>query len=874
MRLKVTELQNNQHVQMVTGVGWTTGNQLLTTADDKKVLRWNLNGEFVGNVLTTNSHPTFLSWCPRLSGGGQDLFALGCTDGTFQLIGRGGRVEKEVKAHCGAVTSLKWNFEGTALATAGEDGTLKQWSRTGNLRSKLASSDHAIYDTCWSSDNQSVLYCTGKFIIIVDAKPRRISEKQRMWKAHEGTVLKVDWNPINNLIVSGGEDKKYKVWDHYGRQLHSSGVCDFSITSVAWAPSGNVFAAGSFNMLALCDKTGWDHSRTRTNTGSILDIDWTVDGTHLAGGGGNSSVFFAKIVDRSIEWMNFVVNLNEDNQVLVTDVHNPLVIEKIEYADVVIEMSMGYDHLIICTSKRCYIKYLKNLSRTALEFDLKGTVSLISQAQKYFMVVDNQKGIQIYTYDAKLVSNPRIATIQRPEYLKPRHVSLANDYLAVVDRQSNKQIELLDVITGRRLRDREVIRHQLDIIEVGISHAGSLDDCNLFFIDSNQDLYLTQIQSSNPNSIHKLATMVDTAMWNDTLDILAVVCDSNLKIYYYPNVVYVDKGLTEQTSTTTDASNFGKSPRFISFLESTCTIRRSNGAILVTSILSSPSILYKYANDTEWDKCIRLCRFVGEPMMWGVLAAMALNAQDLETAEQALSEIDEVDRLQFIQYIKTIPSLEGRNAELLLYGQRPDEAGNLLIEAGLIFRAIHLNIRIFNWDKALTLATKYRTHVDTVLYFRKKYLTAMQMKETKENFIKYNKQVETDWSSISTKITQEEEKEKENGTPYTPSFNNSSSSNGCYSQQETDLHGFGVVENSNSWRQPDEVNSQSVGGLKSGGVRREGLLLSVQRRQESKGDSKTTNDTNFPAVESTTDNKTVDSDANTNAIDSTPNVGI
>ena len=31
------------------------------------------------------------------------------------------------------------------------------------------------------------------------------------WKAHEGVILTVDWNPVNNLIVSGAEDCKYKV---------------------------------------------------------------------------------------------------------------------------------------------------------------------------------------------------------------------------------------------------------------------------------------------------------------------------------------------------------------------------------------------------------------------------------------------------------------------------------------------------------------------------------------------------------------------------------------------------------------------------------------------------------------------------------------
>lgn len=31
------------------------------------------------------------------------------------------------------------------------------------------------------------------------------------WKGHEGIILSVDWNPVNNLILSGAEDKKYKV---------------------------------------------------------------------------------------------------------------------------------------------------------------------------------------------------------------------------------------------------------------------------------------------------------------------------------------------------------------------------------------------------------------------------------------------------------------------------------------------------------------------------------------------------------------------------------------------------------------------------------------------------------------------------------------
>ena len=76
------------------------------------------------------------------------------------------------------------------------------------------------------------------------------------WEAHTGAVLTVSWNKVTNLIVSGGEDRKYRVWDSFGRQLFCSNPLEHVITSVAWSPSGTVFAVGSYNLLRLCDKTG------------------------------------------------------------------------------------------------------------------------------------------------------------------------------------------------------------------------------------------------------------------------------------------------------------------------------------------------------------------------------------------------------------------------------------------------------------------------------------------------------------------------------------------------------------------------------------------------------------------------------------------
>lgn len=80
---------------------------------------------------------------------------------------------------------------------------------------------------------------------------------------------------MNNLIISGGEDCRYKVgldhffrcdahrigrcaqvWDTVGRQLYASQAFEYPITSIAWAPDGSNFAVGSYNTIRLCDSAG------------------------------------------------------------------------------------------------------------------------------------------------------------------------------------------------------------------------------------------------------------------------------------------------------------------------------------------------------------------------------------------------------------------------------------------------------------------------------------------------------------------------------------------------------------------------------------------------------------------------------------------
>jgi WD40 repeat protein len=74
-----------------------------------------------------------------------------------------------------------------------------------------------VYSVCWGPECDQVLFTNGKQLVI---KPLQANAKPVMWKAHEGVILTADWNPVNNLIVSGAEDCKYKV-TYKGADNHS-----------------------------------------------------------------------------------------------------------------------------------------------------------------------------------------------------------------------------------------------------------------------------------------------------------------------------------------------------------------------------------------------------------------------------------------------------------------------------------------------------------------------------------------------------------------------------------------------------------------------------------------------------------------------------
>ncbi len=84
--------------EMVASVGWTGNNELFSIGDDKSILRWSGEGEFLGNISlidpnnknsdnNTTFYITDMKWFPPPPGKGQtvaDTFVAGGSDGNLK----------------------------------------------------------------------------------------------------------------------------------------------------------------------------------------------------------------------------------------------------------------------------------------------------------------------------------------------------------------------------------------------------------------------------------------------------------------------------------------------------------------------------------------------------------------------------------------------------------------------------------------------------------------------------------------------------------------------------------------------------------------------------------------------------------------------
>eukprot|EP00916_Digyalum_oweni_P014639 GHVL01024009.1.p1 GENE.GHVL01024009.1~~GHVL01024009.1.p1 ORF type:complete len:642 (+),score=74.40 GHVL01024009.1:65-1990(+) len=638
MKIKLVESHTTAaktvHTESCTGIAWSKSDggqiseDLFSCGEDGKIRKWDECGGPVSLVSELDSPCTCLDFVPPIQAQ-SDTMAVGCADGSIRFFNRSGRLEKKFAAHEGALISVQWSHDATTLVSTGEDCFLKTWSRSGMQRSTLIQMPREINCFTWSPDCQTVLFGSESKIML---KPIQAGQKQFEWKAHEGCVLALDWCSLGDLIVSGGEDCRYKLWGSDGRLLLASPALDNVVTSVAWSPTGRCFAVGSFNIIKLCDKHGWViNSVIFEQMGSVLVFSWTLDSTLLAVGGASGAVQVCQTVNRTVVWKHITAFLDDNNIILVKDELNTTT-EELDFKDRVVDFALGFDHLVVITVGQVHIYHSANWNSPHVE-DLNEQVLTICLSSSCFAIVERQ-AVQIWLYEGKKLSAVKYPGM-KTEILTNATLSLSRDTICIA--RSN-QMRFFDVHSARPIGSP--IDHRVDVQQVSLSQYGSGSDRKVAMLDRCKDLYISSVHNV---SLVKIASMIDSVQWHqDVTDMLAAVGDRQLYCWLYPSAIFLDNRLMEAALIKRDINDIaGVEAALVSFYGSQVTLRRKDGAQIVMQLSPFAPLLYQQIGNGAWEKAARLCRCAKSDPLWAAFATMALQGRQLQAAEEALAAIDE-----------------------------------------------------------------------------------------------------------------------------------------------------------------------------------------------------------------------------------------
>jgi intraflagellar transport protein 80 len=122
------------------------------------------------------------------------------------------------------------------------------------------------------------------------------------------------------------------------------------------------------------------------------------------------------------------------------------------------QVSLGHGYLVVVTTSQCYIYTTKNWNTPTI-FDLKdGSVSLVLQAHKHFLLVESN-AIYLYSYEGRLICSPKWQGM-RPDTLNGMTVSLSGDTVAVRDQNDEKNVHLFDASSGKPINDGKLFTHR------------------------------------------------------------------------------------------------------------------------------------------------------------------------------------------------------------------------------------------------------------------------------------------------------------------------------------------------------------------------------------------------------------------------------
>uniref|UniRef100_A0A5S6QYY0 WD_REPEATS_REGION domain-containing protein n=1 Tax=Trichuris muris TaxID=70415 RepID=A0A5S6QYY0_TRIMR len=685
---------------------------------------------------------SLLKCSPRWPAGGRsiadasDTLLLASDDGKLCYLTGTGKVEKIVSAHQGAVLCVAWSADCSSVATGGEDGLVKIWSRNGLLRLTLTAVDNPVYDLVWSPDCSRVLFCADNALYLRNVQG---PERAVHWKAHAEPVLCIDWNSVNCCIASGSEDGKFKVWHENGQVLYTSSNVKSAVTTLSWSPDGHLLAVGFQQRLRLCTSSGYHVVYEEVIDGQVAKIAWSPDRSILSVENSDNELLLFYIHAENSRWHQLEASQLENGSIEIKNFLNNTV-ELLETNSRICKFLLGWDHLVATTEKQCYIFRCANWN-TPVIFELKFVVYDLMLAERIFALTNGCLYV-IFTYDGCLQSSIQSGGIDSSavRFFDVDAIALCNDSLCVRSLENRRRLETYDPINGKRVGNATIL-HGYDIVQITLEQVGSKSGRKVAFVDVNGNCFISRLYSGR--GMVKLGQIVQAVKFSDCTQMLLGVQDESLMLWCHPGAAFVDAQLLPKV-VLKNQCEVGKAARLEGFQASQAILRRSDGCLIFCMLSPFPFALHNHLRQQQWEKALQLCRQIDEAALWTTVAVEATLCGQLDVARSCYAAINEVEKIIFMNRMND----SSREVDLCLLTGDVEKAEQLYLERKNFLEAIVLNIDLNCWSRALEIASKQKSFLSLVIGLRHRYLVENDCEESIEQFKQLEGEVEVDWTEI------------------------------------------------------------------------------------------------------------------------------
>ncbi|MEM7110718.1 MAG: hypothetical protein AAF519_20985, partial [Bacteroidota bacterium] len=241
------------HIGRVNDLVFSSSNKLISVSEDKTIRIWDIDDYTSPRVLRPYAEDGFE---------GRIYAADISPDGRFLAIAGYFKMnevrvidlfnDQEVTAlygHESVVNSVKFNSEGTLLASAGTKGNILTWQieDNGNINTTptqiLKGHKSSINDLTFFGESK-VISCSDDGSVLIWFLEQRIEPV--IMKLHIDKVNCIAVSKNTNYIMSGGNKGDLILWDSTGNYVKKYNFGDAPITSLDFTPSGKLIVGSQY----------------------------------------------------------------------------------------------------------------------------------------------------------------------------------------------------------------------------------------------------------------------------------------------------------------------------------------------------------------------------------------------------------------------------------------------------------------------------------------------------------------------------------------------------------------------------------------------------------------------------------------------------